>query len=258
MDLFGEPGAFDFFKRALAPPKRPSQVSVEDYAQQQKQGPTKRPRFDDDVIADATEREVEIKEKSDSNRDGQLKSDYVTCKHEVSIPLDYEVPDGEEGMRKLMDPPYPTNPARKYPFTLDPFQRVAISCLERGDSVLVSAHTSAGKTVVAEYAIAMGLRDRQRVIYTSPIKALSNQKYRELMEEFKDVGLMTGDVTINSTASCLVMTTEILRNMLYRGSEVMREVAWVIFDEIHYMRDPERGVVWEETLILLPDKVCQS
>ena len=101
----------------------------------------------------------------------------------------------------------------------------------------------------------MSLRDKQRVIYTSPIKALSNQKYRELQEEFEDVGLMTGDVTINPTASCIVMTTEILRSMLYRGSEMMREVAWVIFDEIHYLRDKERGVVWEETLILLPDKV---
>lgn len=101
----------------------------------------------------------------------------------------------------------------------------------------------------------MSLRDKQRVIYTTPIKALSNQKYREFYEEFKDVGLVTGDVTINPTASVLIMTTEILRNMLYRGSEVMREVGWVIFDEIHYMRDKERGVVWEETLILLPDNV---
>jgi len=121
--------------------------------------------------------------------------------------------------------------------------------------VLVSAHTSAGKTVVAEYAIAMALRDGQRVVYTSPLKALSNQKYRELREEFGDVGLMTGDVTIDEHASCLVMTTEILRSMLYAGSEVVREVAWVVFDEIHYLRDKERGVVWEETIILMPDRV---
>jgi ATP-dependent RNA helicase DOB1 len=98
----------------------------------------------------------------------------------------------------------------------------------------------------------MSLRDKQRVIYTSPIKALSNQKYRDLFEEFSDVGLLTGDVTINPNASCLVMTTEILRSMLYRGSEVMKEVKWVIFDEIHYMRDKERGVVWEESIILMP------
>jgi ATP-dependent RNA helicase DOB1 len=117
---------------------------------------------------------------------------------------------------------------------------------------LVAAHTSAGKTAIAEYAIAQSLKANQRVIYTSPIKALSNQKYRELAEEFGDVGLMTGDVTINESASCLVMTTEILRSMLYNGSEIVREMAWVIFDEVHYMRDKERGVVWEETIILLP------
>ena len=81
------------------------------------------------------------------------------------------------------------------------------------------------------------------------------RQYREFYEEFSDVGLITGDVTINPTASCLIMTTEILRSMLYRGSEITREVGWVIFDEIHYMRDKERGVVWEETIILLPDNV---
>lgn len=146
-------------------------------------------------------------------------------------------------------------PAKEYPFTLDPFQKQAIQYIERNESVLVSAHTSAGKTVNAEYAIAKCLRDKQRVIYTSPIKALSNQKFRDLQEEFGDVGLMTGDITINPSATCLIMTTEILRSMLYRGSEVMREVAWVIYDEIHYMRDKNRGVVWEESIILLPHKV---
>lgn len=169
-------------------------------------------------------------------------------RHEVAIPDGYAyAPLNEHRMR---DPP-----ARSYPFQLDPFQRLSVACIERNESVLVSAHTSAGKTVVAEYAIATALAARQRVIYTSPIKALSNQKYRELQAAFQDVGLMTGDVTINEQATCLVMTTEILRSMLYRGSEVMREVAWVVFDEIHYMRDKERGVVWEETLILLPDSV---
>lgn len=145
--------------------------------------------------------------------------------------------------------------AKKYSFELDLFQKISICALERGESVLVAAHTSSGKTAVAEYAIAMSIGRNQRVVYTSPIKALSNQKYRELQLEFEDVGLMTGDVTLNPHASCLVMTTEILRNMLYRGSEVLREVSWVVFDEIHYMRDRERGVVWEETIILLPDHV---
>ncbi|KAF9935196.1 ATP-dependent RNA helicase mtr4 [Linnemannia zychae] len=151
-------------------------------------------------------------------------------RHQVALPPNWNYTPISQ--HKPNDPP-----ARTYPFTLDPFQRIATYCIERGESVLVSAHTSAGKTVVAEFAIATSLKNKQRVIYTSPIKALSNQKYRELLEEFKDVGLMTGDVTINPSASCLVMTTEILRGMLYRGSEVMREVAWVIFDEIHYMKD---------------------
>uniref|UniRef100_A0A8D2INK6 Exosome RNA helicase MTR4 n=1 Tax=Varanus komodoensis TaxID=61221 RepID=A0A8D2INK6_VARKO len=168
------------------------------------------------------------------------------CTHEVALPAD-------EDFRTLK--PRTGKAAKEYPFILDAFQREAILCVDNNQSVLVSAHTSAGKTVCAEYAIALALREKQRVIFTSPIKALSNQKYREMYEEFQDVGLMTGDVTINPTASCLVMTTEILRSMLYRGSEVMREVAWVIFDEIHYMRDSERGVVWEETIILLPDNV---
>ena len=169
-------------------------------------------------------------------------------RHQVSLPPDYEYVPLNQHRR-------PEKPAREWPFKLDPFQEVSIASIERNESVLVSAHTSAGKTVVAEYAIAQCLKNNQRIIYTSPIKALSNQKYREFSAEFGDVGLMTGDVTINPTATCLVMTTEILRSMLYRGSEIMREVAWVVFDEVHYLRDKARGVVWEETIILLPDKV---
>ena len=125
----------------------------------------------------------------------------------------------------------PSTPAREYTFTLDPFQQVSIHAIQRNESVLVSAHTSAGKTVVAEYTIAQCLQNKQRVIYTSPIKvriacyihessnvdlltrqplqALSNQKYRDLIAIFGDVGLMTGDITINPSASCLVMTTEV-------------------------------------------------
>jgi ATP-dependent RNA helicase DOB1 len=170
--------------------------------------------------------------------------------HQVALPpdLDYEyIP--------LSEHKSPDEPARTWDFKLDPFQSLSVASIERDESVLVSAHTSAGKTVVAEYAIAQCLKRNQRIIYTSPIKALSNQKYRDFEGIFGDVGLMTGDVTINPTASCLVMTTEILRSMLYRGSEIMREVAWVVFDEVHYMRDKTRGVVWEETIILLPDKV---
>lgn len=146
-------------------------------------------------------------------------------------------------------------PARNYPFALDEFQRVATSCIDRGESVLVCAHTSAGKTVCAQHAIAAALRDGQRVIYSSPIKALSNQKFRELQAELGDVGLVTGDTTINAEASCLVMTTEVLRVMLYRGATTMREVKWVIFDEMHLLGSADRGWVLEESLILLPHSV---
>lgn len=203
-----------------------------------------------DSVEIETSREVKPSEglsnSATTDPDNKLKLKHQ-IRHQVAIPPSYPyVPIGEHKRK---------HEARTYPFTLDPFQDTAISCIDRNESVLVSAHTSAGKTVVAEYAIAQSLRDKQRVIYTSPIKALSNQKFRELQAIFGDVGLMTGDVTINPDAGCLVMTTEILRSMLYRGSEVMREVAWVVFDEVHYMRDKSRGVVWEETIILLPDKV---
>ncbi|OCF59139.1 ATP-dependent RNA helicase DOB1 [Kwoniella mangroviensis CBS 10435] len=203
-----------------------------------------------DEFETEAEREVEASKGLDgaaAGEEGKMKLVHQV-RHQVAVPPNY--PYIPISQHKRNDPP-----AREYKFTLDPFQFVATSCIERNESVLVSAHTSAGKTVVAEFAIATCLKEGRRVVYTSPIKALSNQKYREFLETFGDVGLMTGDVTINPTASCLVMTTEILRSMLYRGSEVMREVAWVIFDEVHYMRDKERGVVWEETIILLPHTV---
>ena len=125
-----------------------------------------------------------------------------------------------------------------------------------------------GKTVVAEYAIAMARRHKTRAIYTSPIKALSNQKYRDFRDKFSnnetsgvgmdgnaEVGLITGDVSVNPEANCLIMTTEILRSMLYRGSDTIRDIEWVIFDEVHYVNDAERGVVWEEVIIMLPDRI---
>eukprot|EP00698_Gefionella_okellyi_P004389 TRINITY_DN14051_c0_g1_i1.p1 TRINITY_DN14051_c0_g1~~TRINITY_DN14051_c0_g1_i1.p1 ORF type:complete len:1036 (-),score=267.67 TRINITY_DN14051_c0_g1_i1:35-2956(-) len=204
------------------------------------------------VISDRTSAEEPIGNTLQSSTAVAIRNGDKTCLHDVAFPPGAQQLSVADAVAATV---LPVDPARKYKFELDPFQKQAVSCIEKGESVLVSAHTSAGKTVVAEYAIALSLKHHQRVIYTSPIKALSNQKYRDLYEEFADVGLMTGDVTINPGASCLVMTTEILRSMLYRGSEIMREVAWVIFDEIHYMRDKERGVVWEETIILLPDKV---
>lgn len=204
------------------------------------------------VVTDTFETEASREVQAAAGLQAQQETGTVTLshqvRHQVSLPPDYKyVPISQHKP--------PEKPAREFPFELDPFQAVSVASIQRNESVLVSAHTSAGKTVVAEYAIAQCLKNNQRVIYTSPIKALSNQKYREFHETFGDVGLMTGDVTINPTATCLVMTTEILRSMLYRGSEIMREVGWVVFDEIHYMRDKTRGVVWEETIILLPDKV---
>ncbi|TYZ66220.1 hypothetical protein PybrP1_005629 [[Pythium] brassicae (nom. inval.)] len=147
--------------------------------------------------------------------------------------------------------------AIKYAFELDTFQKECVVHLERHECVFVAAHTSAGKTVIAEYAIAMSQKHMTRTIYTSPIKALSNQKYRDFRTTFgaDNVGLITGDVSINPDASCLVMTTEILRSMLYRGADLIRDIEWVIFDEIHYINDSERGVVWEEVIIMLPEHI---
>ncbi|KAF5305755.1 hypothetical protein FQR65_LT07651 [Abscondita terminalis] len=146
--------------------------------------------------------------------------------------------------------------ALEYEFELDTFQKLAILQLEKHNHVFVAAHTSAGKTVVAEYAIALSQRHMTRTIYTSPIKALSNQKYRDFKKKFKDVGLVTGDFQINMKGACLIMTTEILRSMLYAGSDVTRDLEFVIFDEVHYVNDKERGHVWEEVLIMLPAHVC--
>lgn len=147
------------------------------------------------------------------------------------------------------------NPAKTYDFKLDPFQLQAISHMEKYCNVFVAAHTSAGKTVVAEYAIAMARRSMTKVVYTSPIKALSNQKYRDFTLEFGDVGLITGDVQVNTDSSCLILTTEILLQMLDNGSDLIRDLEWAIFDEVHYVNDEERGHVWERIFIMLPEHV---
>ena len=125
--------------------------------------------------------------------------------------------------------------------------------MEQGESVMVAAHTSAGKTVVAEYAIAMALRDGQRVVYV-PAQGALQPEVQGAQGRVRRRGPDDRDTVINETASCLVMTTEVLRSMLYRGGEVMREVGWVIFDEIDTCGF-ERGVVWEETVHFLPDAV---
>lgn len=140
-------------------------------------------------------------------------------------------------------------------FKPDIFQKQAFYCLTKEHSVFVSAHTSSGKTLVAEYAIALSLKNNSRVIYTSPIKALSNQKFYDFKQKFPDIGIITGDVQVNPNAKCLIMTTEILRNLVYKNSDILRDTEFVIFDEVHYINDPDRGVVWEECIIMLPKHI---
>jgi len=147
--------------------------------------------------------------------------------------------------------------ARAMPFGLDPFQRQACEAIEAGSSVLVAAPTGAGKTVVAEFAIHMTMEaPTGRVFYTTPMKALSNQKHRELTEVYgpASVGLLTGDTSINGDARIVVMTTEVLRNMLYEGRD-LAELEHVVMDEVHYLADRFRGAVWEEVIIHLPRHV---
>jgi ATP-dependent RNA helicase HelY len=143
-------------------------------------------------------------------------------------------------------------------FDLDPFQIEACQSLEAGRSVLVAAPTGAGKTIVAEFAVHLALaQDRAKVFYTTPMKALSNQKFSELTAEHgaDKIGLLTGDSNINSQARVVVMTTEVLRNMLYADSPLLRDLAYVVMDEVHYLADRFRGAVWEEVIIHLPQDV---
>ena len=143
-----------------------------------------------------------------------------------------------------------------YPFPLDPFQKEAVRTLLHGDSVMVAAPTGTGKTIVAEFGIYHALKHAGRVLYTTPVKALSNQKFRDLRVIYgNEVGLLTGDVSENRDARIIVMTTEILRNMLLQTPWEVDEVDLVIFDEIHYLADPERGTTWEESIILCPEHV---
>ena len=149
-----------------------------------------------------------------------------------------------------------------FPFPLDRFQLQAIDALNAGKSVVVCAPTGSGKTLVGEYAIHRALQQGRRVFYTTPLKALSNQKYRDFRAEFgeENVGLLTGDISINRDALIVVMTTEIFRNMLYgtRIGEVgtsMMGVEAVVLDECHYMNDKQRGTVWEESIIYCPPHI---
>ncbi len=145
-----------------------------------------------------------------------------------------------------------------YDFALDPFQLRACGALEAGHGVLVAAPTGSGKTVVGEFAVHLALRQGQKCFFTTPIKALSNQKYADLVRRHgtDSVGLLTGDNSVNGEAPVVVMTTEVLRNMLYAGSSTLSGLAYVVMDEVHYLADRFRGAVWEEVIIHLPESVA--
>lgn len=144
-----------------------------------------------------------------------------------------------------------------FPFELDPFQIEACHALENGKGVLVAAPTGAGKTIVGEFAVDLVINSGGKCFYTTPIKALSNQKFSELSEKYGEskVGLLTGDTSINSEAQIVVMTTEVLRNMIYSNSTTINDLKYVVMDEVHYLADKFRGAVWEEILIHLSEAV---
>src|SRR5919205_2228079 len=146
---------------------------------------------------------------------------------------------------------------RGYDFDFDPFQSRACEGLAEGESVLVAAPTGAGKTIVGEFAAFLALRTGGKCFYTTPIKALSNQKFHDLVERHgaDNVGLLTGDNAVNGDAPIVVMTTEVLRNMLYAGSTSLLGLGYVVMDEVHYLADRFRGAVWEEVIIHLPSSV---
>ena len=147
--------------------------------------------------------------------------------------------------------------AESFPFPLDDFQIAGCQALESGKGVLVAAPTGAGKTIVGEFAVDLAILSGTKCFYTTPIKALSNQKFSELVTRYGEskVGLLTGDTSINSEAQIVVMTTEILRNMIYANSSTIDKLKFVVMDEVHYLADKFRGAVWEEILIHLPESV---
>ena len=146
---------------------------------------------------------------------------------------------------------------QNFPFELDPFQKEALRWIENEHSLFVSAPTGAGKTVIADAAVRQALEKGKKVIYTAPIKALSNRKFRDFKEEYgiEKVGILTGDVSINPDAPVVIMTTEIYRNCLFEAAARVSSVDWVIFDEVHYLDDAERGTVWEESLLFTPQEI---
>jgi superfamily II RNA helicase len=141
-------------------------------------------------------------------------------------------------------------------FRLDDFQARAFESIQNHRSVIVSAPTGSGKTLIAEYAVECAVKAGRRVIYTAPIKALSNQKFRDFSVQFPDeVGIMTGDVTLNPRASILIMTTEIFRNSVLEEPDQYRDIDYLVFDEVHFLQDVDRGTVWEESIIFAPEEI---
>jgi len=144
-----------------------------------------------------------------------------------------------------------------YGFAFDEYQREACRHIEAGSGVLVAAPTGAGKTIVGEFAVFLALQNGHKCFYTTPIKALSNQKYADLVRRHgaANVGLLTGDTSVNSEAPIVVMTTEVLRNMIYARSSTLANLGYVVLDEVHYLADRFRGAVWEEVIIGLADSI---
>src|SRR3954453_13469374 len=159
--------------------------------------------------------------------------------------------------RRRSDHPALRNFETGYDFPFDDFQQHACEALEDGHGVLVAAPTGAGKTIVGEFAAFLALSTGGKCFYTTPIKALSNQKFHDLVERHgaDNVGLLTGDNAVNGDAPVVVMTTEVLRNMLYAQSPALRGLSYVVMDEVHYLADRFRGAVWEEVILHLPDRV---
>ena len=180
-------------------------------------------------------------------------------------------------MVKLCNNQYPNDSKyetyfESYPYPLSDFQKYAIEAIVEGQHVLVTAHTGSGKTLPAEFAIEHFVKKGKRVIYTSPIKALSNQKYSEFSKKYPHIsfGLMTGDIKINPDADVLIMTTEILMNALFLQTQndnieqtsslqfqidINADLACVVFDEVHYINDADRGQTWEKTILMLPKQI---
>lgn len=166
--------------------------------------------------------------------------------------------DSNRAARVRCSLPVPTRPQEPITFkgyTLNPFQVEAAEAIEAGHNVLLAAPTGAGKTLVAEYAIEHAVRQGKRAIYTSPIKALSNQKFRDFKNDGLRVGLMTGDLTLDPDAPLVIMTTEIFRNAVFEDPERFQDTDFAIFDEVHFVDDVDRGTVWEESLIFAPEHV---